>query len=86
LDLDELKLAMETLMRCSYEIANIPIEEVIDMMVAEPRVEDPPFLSEKNNLMKRVFEECLKVKNLMVEIQPQVNRIKRMEKEPIHRA
>jgi hypothetical protein len=84
LDLDELKLAMETLMRCSYEIANIPIEEVIGMMNMGP--EDPPFLVEKNDMMKRIFEECLKVKNLMVEIQPQVNRIKRLEKEPIHRA
>lgn len=73
-------------MRCSYEITNIPIEEVIGMMEMHPKPEDPPFLVEKNDMMKRVFTECLKVKNLMVEIQPQVNRIKRLENEKIHRA
>lgn len=81
MDLDELQFHMETLMRVAYEIAGTPIEEVLDRL-AQPMVlrhSDPIFLGQKNDMMVKIFKQCLTVKELMIEIQPEVQRIKQFE-------
>lgn len=81
MELNELRDHMETMMSAAYALASIPIEEVIaklkEPIVLNPK--DPTFLPQKNDLMVKIFESCLSVKKLMIEIQPEVHRIKQIE-------
>lgn len=77
-------------MKDAYEIASIPVEEVIQRL-KEPMVlrpQDPIFLPQKNDLMVKIFEGCLALKKIMIEIQPQVKSIREFEQleEKGHRA